>query len=98
MSEAKKQSVRKMPMPGVHPRYCYEFSEYPEIIDVSFSDGKVRKYTLADQAEIKQPKPNVIKPSVLMELFEKNTYGGYLAKHAKKETGAEIGNRSSQME
>lgn len=96
MSEAKKPNVRKMPLPGVHPRYCYEFSEYPEVVDVCFTDGKVRKYALVEPGEVVQPKPNVIKPSALIELFEKNTYGGYHAKHAKRETGAEVGNRSGQ--
>ena len=87
MSEAKKPNVRKMPLPVVHPRYSYEYSEYPEIVDISFHGGKVKKYILMDEAEVKQPKPNVIKPSALMELFENNTYGGYKPKHGKKETG-----------
>ena len=79
MSEMKK-TVRVMPLPVVHPRWENEWSEYPETIQVSFSDGKVRTYRI----QIELPKPScLLKASEMAKLFRENTHG-YSPKHAKK--------------
>lgn len=76
MSEAR--AIRIMPLPVVHPRWETELSEYPEIIQVSFSNGKVRTYSMADQ-----PKPNLISRREFNRLYKES--GGYRPKHAKKD-------------
>ena len=83
MIEAK--VIRIMPLPVVHPRWERQDSEYPEIMQVSFENGKVRTYGLREE----MPKPNVMHEDELTRLFKENTYGGYHAdgykgKHAKK--------------
>ena len=78
MSEAK--TIRIMPLPVVHPRWEREGSEYPEILQVSFSNGKIRTYILKEE----QPRPSqLLKTSEIAKLFRENTYG-YAPKHSKK--------------
>jgi len=77
--------IRIMPLPVVHPRWERQDSEYPETIQVSFGNGKIRTYVLKEE----MPKPNVMHEDELTRLFKENTYGGYHAggykgKHAKK--------------
>lgn len=52
MSEARK-TIRIMPMPVVHPRWEHDYSQYPETVKISMSDGKIKTYRLV----IEQPKP-----------------------------------------
>ena len=85
MIEAKVKVIRIMPLPVVHPRWERDDSEYPETIQVSFGNGKIRTYVLKED----QPKPNLTTEDELTRLFKENTYGGYhtegyKGKHAKK--------------
>ena len=77
MIEAK--VIRIMPLPVVHPRWERQDSEYPETIQVSFGNGKIRTYILKEE----MPKPNLTTEDELTRLFKENTYGGYLAEGYK---------------
>lgn len=76
MSEAEKP-VRVLPMPVVHSVWNDTDGEYPGVVKVSFSNGKVRSYRL----EVEQPKPHTFRDPIA-ELVRRNTYGG--GKHLKK--------------
>ena len=78
MSEARK-TIRIMPMPVVHPRWENEYSQYPETVKISMSDGKIKTYRLVTE----QPKPFIFSDEA-SKIMERNTFGGYKAKHGKR--------------
>ena len=78
MSE--KTTARIMPMPVVHPVWEHDGSEYPDKLQVSFCNGKVRTY----QIRIEQPKPHTLDAETMAHIMRKSTFGGYRGKHEKK--------------
>ncbi len=81
-------SIRIMPLPVVHPRWEREDSKYPETVKISMSDGKVKTYRLM----VEQPKPFIFSEEAA-KVMERNTFGGYKAKHGKGPASAATLNR-----
>ena len=79
MSEAMKR------IKPLNPRIAFshdsEWSDYPDSIREPMEDGHVVTYV----REIRQPVPRIMESYDLLRMFQENTYGGYKAKHAKKE-------------
>lgn len=75
---------RPRPLPIVCPVWDGEWSDYPDGIRVSMSDGN----TIVYRREIKQPAP-VLKG--LLDKFNETCYGGY--KYKEKCVGKRMGRR-----
>ena len=71
-------NVRILPMPVPLPRWYGIQGGYPDLLKVSFRNGKVRTYTL----DSPQPRPHIISNEDWDRLYLES--GGYKAKHAKK--------------
>ena len=71
MSEPK--TIRIMPLPKVTGFWQTEYSDYPDVIRVPMSDGRVITY----RREMEQPEPRVMKSLDLIRMMNENTYGGY---------------------
>ena len=61
-------------LPKPVPSYEHDFSEYPELIRVSFSDGSTAVYQLRTE----QPHPLVLKNIEIMRETERNIKQGYV--------------------
>ena len=70
MSETK--TIRVMPLPKVTGRWEHEWSDYPDIIQVPMSDGRVISY----RRETEQPHPQLMKSIDLIKIMKGHTYGG----------------------
>ena len=71
-------NVRILPMPVPLPKWFGFNGGYPDLLRVSFRNGKVRTYTL----DSPQPRPHIISNEDWDRLYLES--GGYKAKHAKK--------------
>ena len=78
MNTADNENVRFMPMPVPLPKWICVNSGYPDLLRVSFRNGKVRSYV----PDFPQPKPHIISNAEWDRLYLEN--GGYKARHAKK--------------
>lgn len=60
--------------------YEYDYSEYPELIRISFSDGTTAVYELRTD----QPHPLVLKNIEIMKETKKNITQGYVNQPARR--------------
>ena len=59
----------------------FAWSDYPDAIKIPMEDGRVITY----RREIDQPEPRVMKCIDLIRVMSECTYGGYKARHNKKD-------------